>query len=420
MDTLESAIRIMKPDCYMASIDLKDAYYTVAIAEEHQKYLKFLFDGKLYQYTCLPNGLSSAPRIFTKLLKPAYAYLHNLGHLSLGYLDDSYLQGDTYGECMQNIKDTVMLFNKLGFHLHPLKSVIIPTKRLTFLGFNLDSGSMTVSPTEQKVLKTLQSCKKLKVKQNPLISEVAEVIGILVSNFPGTQFGQLYYRSLEHDKTNALICSKGNYNAHMKLSSRSMIELDWWILNMPFACKNIQPLRANIQLQTDASNKGWGAVYGDQQIGGRWNTNEARDHINILELKAAFFALKSFCNLANETHVQIQIDNTTAVSYINNMGGSKSPALNNLAIELWEWCIHRNIWVSAVHIAGKLNVDADFQSRSFSDKHEWMLNRNVFTEILTEFPELNMDLFASRLTTQLTQYCSWKPDPGSAFVDVLH
>ena len=92
---------------------------------------------------------------------------------------------------MQNIKDTVMLFKTLGFHLQPLKSVIIPTKRLTFLGFNLGSGSMTVSPTEQKVLKTLDSCKKLKAKQNPLISEVAEVIGILVCYFPGTQFGQL-------------------------------------------------------------------------------------------------------------------------------------------------------------------------------------------------------------------------------------
>ena len=146
--------------------------------------------------------------------------------------------------------------------MNALKSVIIPTKRLTFPGFNLDSGSMTVSPTEQKVHKTLKSRKKLKAEQIPLISEVAEVIGILVSNFPGTQFGQLYYRSLEHEKTNALICSKGNYDAHMKLSSRSMIELDWWISNMPFACKNIQPLKANIQLQTDASNKGWrGSVW---------------------------------------------------------------------------------------------------------------------------------------------------------------
>lgn len=33
----------------MASNDLTDAYYTVVIAEEHQKYLKFLFDRKLYQ-----------------------------------------------------------------------------------------------------------------------------------------------------------------------------------------------------------------------------------------------------------------------------------------------------------------------------------------------------------------------------------
>ena len=119
---------------------------------------------------------------------------------------------------------------------------------------------------------------------------------------------------------------------------------------MPFACKNIQPLKANIQLQTDASNKGWGAVYGDQQIGDRWNANKAMDHINILKLKAALFALKSFWSQANGTDVQIQIDNTTALSYINYMGGSKSPVLNNLAIELWEWCIHRNIWVSAVHI----------------------------------------------------------------------
>ena len=145
------------------------------------------------------------------------------------------------------------------------------------------------------------------------------------------------------------------------------------------------------------------------QIGGRWNTNEAMYDINILELKAAFFALKSFCSQANETHVQKQ-----QPCHILTTWEDPNP------LHLWEWCIHRNIWVSAVQIAGKLNVGADFKSRSFSDKHEWVLNRNVLTEILSEFPELNMDLFASRLTTQLTQYCSWQPDPGSAFVDAFY
>ena len=84
MDTLESAIRLMKPGCFMASIDLKDAYYSGPVAEEDQKYLKFIFNGTLYKYACLPNGLSSAPRIFTKLLKPVYASLRTQGHVSLG------------------------------------------------------------------------------------------------------------------------------------------------------------------------------------------------------------------------------------------------------------------------------------------------------------------------------------------------
>ena len=112
-----------------------------------------------YQYTYLPNGLSSASRIFTKLLKPVYASLHTVGHLSLGYIDDSYLQGDSAKEC-SNIKATAILFNHLGFHLHPTKSVIITTQTLKFLGFRLDSLSMTVSPT-RKIIKTVEACQRL-------------------------------------------------------------------------------------------------------------------------------------------------------------------------------------------------------------------------------------------------------------------
>ena len=84
MDTLWSAVRLMTPNCFMASINLKDAYYVVPIAEEHRKYLRFYWQGNLYQYTCMPNGLSSAPRCFTKLLKPVYSTLRQHGHLNVG------------------------------------------------------------------------------------------------------------------------------------------------------------------------------------------------------------------------------------------------------------------------------------------------------------------------------------------------
>ena len=112
MDTLETAINMMTPGCFIASIDRKDAYCTVPISTDHKKNVKFIFDGSLYQYTCLPNGLSCAPRVFTKLLKPVYTTLHNLGYLSLGYIDDSYLQGDTSSECLENVNCTASLFKK--------------------------------------------------------------------------------------------------------------------------------------------------------------------------------------------------------------------------------------------------------------------------------------------------------------------
>ena len=134
IDTLKNTISLMKPNCFMASIDLKDAYYSVPIAQAHQKYLKFQWENKLYAFTCFPNGLAFCPRKFTKLLKPVYSVLRQLGHVSSPYIDDSYLQGDDYYSCLANVLDTLRLLYYLGFLIHPEKSVLVPTQRLTFLG----------------------------------------------------------------------------------------------------------------------------------------------------------------------------------------------------------------------------------------------------------------------------------------------
>lgn len=75
----------------MVSIDLTDAYLTVPVAPEDRKYLWSMWRGKLFQFTCLLSGLSSAPRYFTKLLKPVYGTLRSQGHLNFGYINDSCL-----------------------------------------------------------------------------------------------------------------------------------------------------------------------------------------------------------------------------------------------------------------------------------------------------------------------------------------
>ena len=66
---------------------------------------------------------------------------------------------------------------------------------------------------------------------------------------------------------------------------------------------------------------GWCAVRSNITTWGRWTAREQKEHINVLELQAAFFALKSLASLETELHIQVQLDNSTAVAYINNMGG---------------------------------------------------------------------------------------------------
>ena len=56
--------------------------------------------------------------------------------------------------------------------------------------------------------------------------------------------------------------------------------------------------------------------------GGHWTEHEAKQHINYLELMAVFFTLKCFIDSVAGKHVKIMIDNTTAVSVVNNKGTS--------------------------------------------------------------------------------------------------
>lgn len=103
MEDLKTAIRLISPNCFMATIDLEDSYLLVPVNILYRKYLRFSFQGKIFEFCALPFGLSSAPYIFTKLLKTVAASLREKGFLSIIYLDDFLLIGDTRQECNRNV-----------------------------------------------------------------------------------------------------------------------------------------------------------------------------------------------------------------------------------------------------------------------------------------------------------------------------
>ena len=158
MDSLYTITKLLVPNCFMASIDLKDAYYSVPIKASERKLVSFKWKEQIYQFTCLPNGLSCAPRKFTKILKPVLAHLHTKGHISVAHLDDLYLQGQTYEDCIRNVIDTTLLLETLSFIVHPIKSVLVPTQEIVVLGFVINSLTLTVMLTKEKAVNLKKSC----------------------------------------------------------------------------------------------------------------------------------------------------------------------------------------------------------------------------------------------------------------------
>ena len=420
METLAVALQLVTKDCYMTSIDLKDAYYSIPIHVDHRVMLRFEWKTELYEFNAFPNGLAMAPRKFTKILKPAFATLRKKGHSSTSFLDDSLLFGRTKDECILNTLDTMKMFTALGFVIHPSKSVLTPSKQIQYLGVIIDSRDMTVRLTDERKQKLTKSCKEAIKKEKSKIREVACVIGMIVASFPAVKYGPLFYRALEEDKKHALKMNKGNFDESMILSKDSKSELQWWLDNVPVAYNDIHETEPDLVMNTDSSLKGWGCSLDDKSTGGPWNEVEKKSHINVLEIKAAFLALQCFKTSFQGKHVRLMVDNTTAVACINKMGTNHSIECNRITYQLWEWCIENNIWISAAYIPTYENVIADAESRKVNMDMEYMLCDSEFQRITAELKfQPSIDLFASRLNAKTEDYVSFRPDPGASAIDAF-
>ena len=113
----------------------------------------------------------------------------------------------------------------------------------------------------------------------------------------------------------------------------------------------------------------------------RWSKTEISLHINFLEMMAIWYALKSFKGIIRGKHVHVLTDNTCAVSYISNMGGSRSPDSSDITEQIWTWCKENAVWISVSHIPGIMNTEADVLSRQVSDRTEWKLSLDIFHKV---------------------------------------
>ena len=140
---------------------MKDAYFSISIHPECQKYLCFFWRDQLYNFNVLPFGIASAPRVFTNVLKPVYALFRRNDIRCCYHIDDSLIMNQDFEKCTTETSFVASEIDKLGFTVNMKKSVFQPTQRNVFFGLVIDTIEFKVFLTEEKIVKILSLCSSI-------------------------------------------------------------------------------------------------------------------------------------------------------------------------------------------------------------------------------------------------------------------
>ena len=335
MEGLQVVKSLIQQGDFMMKLDLKDAYYAIPIHHSHRKYLRFIYQDRTYEFQCLPFGLSSAPRAFTKTLKPVLAVLRSMGIRVVIYIDDMLLLHQQSKVLQKIFAQVVDLLEKLGFLVKREKCSPIPCQHLIFLGAVLDSTAMTLCLPQPKLTSIVDTCHHLLAQGSGSVRTLSTLIKQMShASQTGILVAPLHYRGLQRLYLQAVSQHGQARKVIVPLTSQALKDLEWWVSESSCRLNGcpIQLPPIDLTVWSDASKKGWGATYQGISTGGHWSVEEAQWHINILELRAATLALKALLQSQESQHpplkhIHLRIDNTTAVAYINKRGGTRSPTL---------------------------------------------------------------------------------------------
>ena len=399
---------ILDQNDYLASIDLADAFLSIPLHEDSKNFICFEFNGSRYRFNVLPFGLTSSPRIFSKMLRPLISHLRQLGIKISAYLDDIILASPDISTLQANIDTTISLLTNLGFTINREKSNLSPSRSLIHLGYLWNSTDFCLSIPPDKITKVRQYANFI-LSHQVSIRTISSFLGIVVSMTIAFPFSPLHYRGLQNCFARKYMdCWEDTFLP----DNESISDLLWWAscpASLPSA--SLFPFNHDLTLTTDASLFGWGAFLSNGlSASGSWSSQDD-SHINLLELKAIHNGILALMPHIKNLSLKILTDNTSCVFYLNKIGGTHSIAMCNLSLEIWKLLIENNINCKAFHISGISNKFADQLSRD-SLHSELQISHSAFEKIsaLTPFP-LNIDLFASRFSRKIPCFVSRNFDP---------
>ena len=317
METLQSVLLSVRTGDWMVSLDLKDAYLQVPMHPESRKFLRFVAGGKVYQFKDLCFGLSTAPEVFTRVMAPVSAFLHQSGIRLRRYLDDWLIQASSREQVLLALESVLQLCQSLGIVVNWEKSPLVPSQRVEYLGVLLDSVSFRASPVLKRVEKLLSIGEEFLSCERQPVSSWLELLGVLASLIQLVPGGRLRMRSLQFCLRRSW--DQADQTILVRWTPEIREDLEWWLdrarLELGISLDQVSPQQ---ELWFDASDVGWGAHLGEELASGLWSPDEQSLSINARELLAIERALSFFALHIQGSVIALFADNSTAIAYLRN------------------------------------------------------------------------------------------------------
>ncbi len=351
MLTIKTIMSQVQEGDWFVTIDLKDAYFHIQVVQRHRRFLRFAFGGKAYQYKVLPFGLALAPRTFTKCMDAALAPLRLQGIRVLNYLDDWLILAHSR-ELVSRHRDIVLgHIRSLGLRMNAKKSVLLPSQRTVFLGVRLDSVQMQARLAPARIPDLTACLARFKLGHHVSIGTCRRLLGLMAAASPVLPLGLLHMRPF--------LWWMKELRLHPTVPATRLIRVSRSCCRPLLMWRDPVFLRSGVRMgvihrrhmiTTDASMTGWGAVFEGRPASGEWKEEFLSWHINCLELRAVFLALKYFLPVLGGYHIIVRTDNMAVVSHINRQGGLRSCTLDRLARRLLLCSQDKFLSLRAIHI----------------------------------------------------------------------
>ena len=379
------AIRRSTHGCWYGKLDLSNCFLSFPLHPSYHHLFTFRFRGRLYRFTHMPFGLSSAPRICTLLLAVVAFDLAAQGISLVRYLDDFLIIASSSVEAAGHLARAMATFGRYGLVVNPSKTEG-PAQALAFLGVRLDSVAMTVSITDERRAEICQLIRDTLASTRLRARDIRSLAGKLSFAAQCLPGARPFMRSLFDSIADV------PRSASVVLPDPTRDDLHFWLDHIDAWNGRQSWIRGDpIVISTDASIDGFGIVveslpHGLDQRFDRPTLVEAirpvagtydlhthmRSHRNIgyLELRAILFALHRLSPILRDGHLSIRTDNGGDVHVINRQT-TRSPALLALCRAIADLCLRLNCHVWASHRPGIDNVIADWLSRPALHAYDW-------------------------------------------------